>query len=60
MQLPGEGITAPGMRKAQASFSISLLTVFKLQILLKDELEDQNLEVFWVLQMRDTVKASSA
>lgn len=41
MQLPGEGITAPAMRKDQASLASSLLTVLKLQILLKDELEDQ-------------------
>lgn len=41
VQLPGEGITAPAMRKDQASLASSLLTVLKLQILLKDELEDQ-------------------
>lgn len=37
------------MRKDQASLASSLLPVFKLQILLKDELENQNLEVFWML-----------
>lgn len=48
-------------RTCQESPASSLLSVFKLQILLKDELGNQNLEVFWVLlKMRDPVKASSA
>lgn len=61
-QLPGEGSTAPGMRnQTQASPASSLLTVFRLHILLTDELENHNLEVFWaLLELRDPIKASSA
>lgn len=41
----GRGQHSPRNEKAQASLASSLLTLVELQILLKDELENPNLEV---------------